>query len=94
MEEKNHFGWECSECGETYPYEEDLQEHESSKLCTRLQCQSCNRTFNSPGALENHNVDKHYFWCQECDRSFKDQQAMNQVREKPSRQPIHLLRRY
>lgn len=91
MENMNHFEWECFQCGETYPYEDDLQEHVSSKLCSRLQCEDCNRTFNSLQALENHDVDKH-FWCKECDRFFQDQSAIDQVRGKLSRQPGIRLR--
>lgn len=44
MDSKNHFQYECHQCYETWPDEEQRKEHEADD---HYLCAECDRSFNS-----------------------------------------------
>ena len=44
MDAKNHYAWECSICDETWPTEEELDEH---YIVDHNWCESCDRYFQN-----------------------------------------------
>jgi hypothetical protein len=78
MANHNHFAFECDRCGETYPGEEEYNDHCQSRLCSRLECSLCQVIFPSLDQLLKHERFKH-LWCSACNAFFKDIEGMHIV---------------
>ncbi|ROW09438.1 hypothetical protein VMCG_02207 [Cytospora schulzeri] len=51
MDSLNHFAHECSQCDETYPTEEEVEEHE---IDDHYYCANCDRTFMNYNNIKMH----------------------------------------
>ncbi|KAK5653746.1 hypothetical protein OQA88_7902 [Cercophora sp. LCS_1] len=51
MSAKDHFTWRCGDCGEVFPDEDELEDHEIDE---HLYCSECDRYFTTQNGIEMH----------------------------------------